>query len=391
MSKPTRPIESGGKKRTSAAEQARKGWPFFVLFILVGLGMMTPFALQAVRDYRIAQVYQPTTCQIVSRKTVNSSSKSKLGGTWYTSEASHTEFSWAYVVNATRYVAEGYDNHDGIMADGQEMGNLSPGVRMPCWYDPVDPTQSVLVRHFRATFYLGALIPGLFILAGGGFLRKSLRRRTDYAEVRVSKGDHLPIRLSPILSTRGIAGCLSMVILVLALVIFGILPLLSFGNITPSLLDGMWPYLILGAIEIFLIYHWLRAMRASRVPDPLIEIGVHPLSRGQQTPVHFYQPGPVDLTALKVDVLCERTDGSGTRTSNVKTLFERDYSGVVVAEAFDGMLVVPPRAAASVKSLQSVVSWMIRVRRVLKNGTRYDTDYPFTVVVAIEDAEDEEG
>ena len=377
-------------ERNHAAKQARNGWPFFALFIFVGLGMLTPFALQAVRDYRIARAYQPVACHVLDRRTVNSSSRSKLGGTSYTNETAHTEFRWEYMVNGNRYVAEGYDNHDGILAEAQEMGNIYPGARLPCWYDPTDPERSVLARHFRAKFYIGALIPGLFILVGGSFLRRSLRRRPDYAEIRISKGDQLPVRLSPILSTRGIAGCLSIVILVLALIIFGILPMLRFGSVTPSLLDGFWPYLILGALEVFLIYHWLRAMRASRVPDPLIEIGAHPLSRGQQTQVHFLQPGPVQLTSLKVVVLCERTDGLGTRTSNAKTLFERDNLDVVVAEQFDGSLVVPPRATGSVKSLQSVVSWMIRVHRVLKNGTSYETDYPFTVLAATDDTEDEE-
>jgi hypothetical protein len=377
-------------RRTNAAEQARKGWPFFLIFILVGLGLLVPFALQAIRDYRIAWVYQSTECQVLDTVSVISSSTSQLGGTRYRTDGSHLEFKWAYVVNATRYVAQGYDNHDGIMAEGQEMSNISPGKTMACWYDPADPEKSVLERHFRAKFYLGALIPGLFILMGGGFLRRSLRRRPDYADIRVSQGERLPIRLSPIVSTRGIAGCLSIIILILALVIFVVLPRISFGTVAPSLLDGLWPYLILGGIGAFLIYHWLRAMRASRVPDPLVEIGNHPLSRGQSTPVHFCHPGPVHLASLKVAVLCERTDSKGTRTSNEKILFERENLDVVIAEEFDGKLVVPPRAAASVKTLQSVVSWMVRVRRVLKNGVSYETDYPFTVLAAGEDVENEE-
>jgi hypothetical protein len=53
---------------------------------------------------------------------------------------------------------------------------------------------------------------------------------------------------------------------------------------------------------------------------------------------------------------------------------------VVVAEQFDGKIAIASRAAASVKTLQSVVSWMVRVHRVLKNGTRFETDYPFTVL-----------
>ena len=384
MSDPLTHSPKPSKRKATADEKARKGWPFFVFIILIGLGVMTPFVLQAVRDYRIARVYQPTDCQVLEERTVSSSSRSQLGGTWYSTDFAHREFSWSYVVKATRYVAEGYDNHDGIMAEDQELSGIYKGVRMTCWYDPSDPEKSVLVRRFRAEFYLGALIPGFFILLGGWFLRTSLRRRPDYADVRISQGERLPVRLSPIVSTRGIAGCLSIIIVVVALFLFVVLPRISFRDVAPSLLGELWPYLIVGGIEAFLIYHWLRAMRAARVTDPVIEIGAHPLSPGQQTPLYFSQPGPVHLASLNVVVLCERTDDKGTRTSHEKTLLTRENLDVVIAEEFNGQLSVPPRAAASVKKLQSVVSWMVRVRRVLKNGTRYETDYPFTVLATAE-------
>jgi hypothetical protein len=373
------------KRPTGSAPPSRSGWGFFVFIILIGLGAMTPFVLQAIRDYRIAYVYEPTECQVLGEKTVSSSSTSRLGGISYTNDSSHREFSWAYVVDGTRYVADGYDNHDGIMVEGQETGNVSAGVRMPCWYDPYDPEESVLVRHFRAKFYLGALVPGLFLFLGGYFLWRTLRRGRDYADVRVSKGRRLKVRLSPVLSTRGIFGCLTVVILVLGAFIVLVLPGVSFGDVTPSLLGGLWPFLILGGIEAFLVYHWLRAMRAARVADAEIEIDDHPLSPGQQTRLHFRLPGPAQLALLKVSVLREKTDSRGTRTSGEKVLFERENINLAVAEEFDGKLAVSPRAAASLRTLQSVSSWMIRVHRVLKNGVSYDTDYPFTVL-AVDDA-----
>jgi len=117
-------------RRAASAQQARKGWPFFVFIILIGLGLMTPFVLQAIRGYRIAGICQPTECQVIGEKTHTSSSTSRLGGHWYTTDSSHQEFSWSYTVDGTRY-----------MAEGQEMGNIYPGVRMPCWYDPAAPAR----------------------------------------------------------------------------------------------------------------------------------------------------------------------------------------------------------------------------------------------------------
>ena len=199
------------------------------------------------------------------------------------------------------------------------------------------------------------------------------------------------MHLSPILSTRGIAGCLGTIITVLGLIIVFVLPGISVGDVAPSLLGGqVWLFLIAIAIEAFLIYHWLRAMRASRVPDPEVEIDDHPLSPGQQTRVHFCQPPCAQLVSLKVLVRCEKTGEKGTRTTSEKLLFECENLNLAVAEEFDGKLAVPARAAASVKTLQSATNWMIRVRRVLKSGTSYDTDYPFTVLTAGLDAADEE-
>ena len=245
-------------RKTQTNERYRKGWPFLALIVLVGLGFMTPFVLQATRDYRIAYVYQPTTCQVLDERMVTSSSTSRLGGNWYSSSSSHQEFRWSYVIGKTRYVAEGYDNHNGVMTDAQETGNLYPGIAVRCWYDPAKPEDSVLVQRFRAKFYLGALIPGLFVLMGGRFLQLALLP----GGARSNKARRQP--LSPL----GIVKGLSVIIVALALVIILVLPRLTFGSITPSLLDEFLPYIILIGIEVFLIRHWLRAWHMWRKSSP---------------------------------------------------------------------------------------------------------------------------
>lgn len=89
------------------ADPARKAWPFFALFVLVGLGMMTPFVLQAIRDYRIAFVYQKADAEIMDRRSVTSEITSRLGGIWVTNHGSHTEFNWHYQVDRRHLVASG--------------------------------------------------------------------------------------------------------------------------------------------------------------------------------------------------------------------------------------------------------------------------------------------
>lgn len=283
------------------ADPARKAWPFFALFVLVGLGMMVPFVWQAVRDYRIAFLYQRTEAEIMDRRTVTSESTSRLGGSWVTNQSSHTVFTWAYRVNKHHHIAEGFDNYDGVMADAQESGNLAKGSKTECWYDPGDPEKSVLVRHFHPKFYLGALIPGSFVFFGSLLMRGVLRRKPMKALACVSPGTRLRHQLSPVLSTRGMMGCLGVALVaVAAFVIFG-LPLMTVGDASSSLIGGKaWLYLICIGIEVFLGYHFARSWLAARVADPILEIDDEPLHPGQTTRFYLSQPGPVVVPLFSV-------------------------------------------------------------------------------------------
>ncbi len=358
------------------SDPLRKAWPFFALFVLVGLGLMTPFVLQAVRDYRIANLYRQTECRIEGERTVLSSSTSRLGGRWVTTEYSHKEFTWSYTVDRRQYTAEGYDNHDGIMADPQETGNISTGTRHECWYDPAKPEDSVLARNFRAKFYLGALIPGSFILIGGAFLRGAVRRKPQNVDVGVSKGDHLRVRLSPAMTTKGIAGWLGALILLLGTIIVLVLPRISEGE--------AWTYLICLGIEGFLIYHLVRAVRAARVPDPIVEIDDHPLGKGQTVQLYIRHPGPAQLAALQVQIVCEKIGQAGTRNAYEHRVLERNALQIATAEEFNEQFSIPAKASPSAKTVQTATAWYVRVRRKLDgkldNGVSYDTDYAFQVV-----------
>lgn len=363
------------------ADPARKAWPFLALFVLVGLGLLTPFVLQAIRDYRIAFVYVPAEAEIMSERTVTSESTSKLGGQWVTSQSSHREFTWSYRVGSRHYVAEGYDNHDGIMADPQETGNITKGIKHECWYDPSAPEKSVLARKFHAKFYLGALIPGAFILIGGAMLRGVLRRKPMKAAVFISQGERLRHRLSPAISTRGILGCLGTLVAVIALFILLVLPKINIGDASPSLLGGKdWLYLICIGIEGALIYQLWSKGRAALIPDPVVEIDHEPLSAGQSTRLFVRQPGPAPLASFQIQIICETIGQSGTRIAHKQLVAERAAIQVTTAEEFNETFTLPDKGQPSKKTAQSAVTWSVRIRRKLANGSSCDTDYPFRVM-----------
>jgi hypothetical protein len=362
------------------SDPARKSWPFFLIFVLVGLGFLTPFVLQAMRDFRIAYKYQPTECQVMDRHSVVSTSSSQLGGHWYKTEHAHDEFTWNYTVAGQRYAAKGYDNHDGIMTGSQEMGNISVGTHMACWYDPSAPEKSVLVRNFQPRFYLGALIPGSFILLGGLLMRGVLRSKRQKVDVPVSQGEHLRYRLSTTLSTKGVMGCLGIMVLVLGMIIVLVLPKLSAGNITPSIFGGNeWLYIVCAVIEGFLIYHFARALRASKVADPIVEIDAEPLQPGQHAKLYLCQPGPAQLASFQVQIICEKIDQNGTKAAYMAVLLERKDMRLAGPEVFNETFSIPDDASPSAKTVQTATNWYVRVRSQFANGKPYDTDYAFRV------------
>ena len=365
-------------------DPARKAWPLLAIFVLVGFGFMTPFALQAIRDYRIAKIYLPTECQIVGKRTVTSSSKSTLGGRWVENQHSHKEFTWAYRVGGLRYTAAGYDNHDGIMADSQETGNISPGIKHDCWYDPAAPANSVLVRHFRGKFYLGALIPGSFIFIGSVLLRGVLRRKPQKIDASTARGERLLVRLVPALSTKGLSGCLGSLIMLLGLVGTLVLPGISIGS---SSGDKAWVYLIGMGIEGFLIYHFIRAVRAARIGDPIVEINDEPLIPGQATQIYIRHPAPARLASYQAQIVCEKVSQNGTRVAYKELLFDRSALTITEADEFTTSFSIPEKASVSMKTVQTATNWYVRIRRKLDKGERFDVDYPFRITRVDDEAE----
>lgn len=162
--------------RTRTPKHDRR-WMFFALFVAVGMLALIPFAMQGVRDWRIAHVYQQSECEIIGHRMVESTTtfRRQVGGTTERRN-SNPEFTFKYRVNGQMHVATGLDNHDGVMAKFEDWRYFNEGGRYPCWYDPANPDNAVLLRKTEWSFYLGALIPGMFILIGGHLMRRLLKK-----------------------------------------------------------------------------------------------------------------------------------------------------------------------------------------------------------------------
>ena len=367
------------------ADPSRKAWPFLAFFVLAGFGFMIPFGLQGIRDYRIAKVYVPTECKITGSRGVTSTSRSNLGGRWIESSHTHQEYSWSYQVAGHTYLAEGYDNHLGIMSP-DETESLGVGTHHECWYDPAKPENSVLVRKFRSKFYLGALIPGSFIFLGGVALLGVLRRKPQKVDAYVSQGAMLSFRLSPVLTTQGVFGCLGMVLAVFLTATVSLFLWMKHHHETSD--NFLW--LLFGCVvaDGFLIYHLYRAFMAARVPDPVVEIDAEPLVPGQTAKLYIRQDGPACFAKFKVSVVCEKIGNQGKGRPTNQCIFDREPIEIGQAEEFNETFTLPAKASPSVKTVQTATTWCIRIRRKLVGGVQYDTDFPFRLVVKEEEQPD---
>jgi hypothetical protein len=159
----------------SKPEDGPTPWYVSVLFILAGLGFLAFFVYQAHQDYRVFTRYVQGECRILDKRLGESSDSD---GTTY-----RAEFDYEIMVNDQPYGAHDLDTWGAYGSrDGAEayLRRFQVGEVYPCWYDPADPREAVLVRRV-SWFHLFGVIPLLLLGVGVGDLIHTLRKRRDSA------------------------------------------------------------------------------------------------------------------------------------------------------------------------------------------------------------------
>ena len=359
-------------------DPSRRAWPLFVLAILIGLGTLALFAEQAYRDVRITWFYQPATCTVLSSSLYESKQRWSQA---VTRSSFHPRFSYKLQVDGRWYTAVGFDNMDGSTSLPAETFSFKAGQSYPCWYDPRNPEQAVLKRQVFGPLYLFVVIPLLFLIVGGNMLVLALRPVATVKLDGLGAGDALAVRLHPELTGRQAVGCLVPVAIAGTagvVAFFGYLirsgSLFSGDNLTTLAL-------VAAAIDAFVIYHVVRSIRGLGVPEPIVEIDHEPLRPGEKARVLVRQPGPARFEAFKVSLLCEQQGKNGTRRLHGQQLVNKKSVDIALANDLTESLTleIPADAQASVKELQTIITWKIVVQRKLKFGTA-DEDFVFRVL-----------
>ena len=175
---------------------------FGLLFIAIGGGVFVPMALVPSIRLAASTTWQATPCMIVSS---SMRSWSTDDGTSYRADVLYEYQIGAQSWRSNRveffgFLSTGYDEAQEIL------GRYPDHSSATCWFDPRDPSRSVLERQFRPKQLLG-LIPLVFILAGWGIAHhgwKKIRvRRADkevtIADVAQTTGPlHLEPQVGPI-------------------------------------------------------------------------------------------------------------------------------------------------------------------------------------------------
>jgi hypothetical protein len=147
-----------------------------VAAIMIALGFWLMFGAMAWRDYRSVTSWPRTECTILggrlsAQTTTRSSTAPRRDTTNYV-----PVLGLRYEANGLETLSSGYDTGSRLGFGGQggrteELGRWSVGSRVPCWFNPDDPLDVVVVNGFGGA-YLFALLPLPVFLLGLASLRR---------------------------------------------------------------------------------------------------------------------------------------------------------------------------------------------------------------------------
>ena len=155
--------------------------------MMIAIGFWLIFAAMAWRDYRVLYQWKETIGTIIGRRveiqTVSSNQRLGSGATSQTrqSDVSKPEFAVRYSVDGRELLSTGYDTGSSLRVGGgkgqleKEFREWTVGARVPCWYDPNDPTDIVVKRGFGGA-YIFALLPLFPFWMGWRILRRGFSR-----------------------------------------------------------------------------------------------------------------------------------------------------------------------------------------------------------------------
>ena len=368
---PPAPVQSPG------ADPSRRAWGIFAFCFLLGAAAAALFVQQGIRDYRVFHEYRPSQCTVTGKGVIVSTLDAGVGRLRRPLTTFATQYVFEHDVGGKHITAIGSDNMDGVMGDA---ATFDVGKAYPCWYDPADPSQAVLARRLYPVFYAVALIPLAFLVISGNFLVLALGPRRAIAIADGGQGQVLAVRLAPELSRTAALVAFAFIFIAWSA---GLLAALAWTLQDATRLGDWWFFLLLAiGAEAWLVRFTLSAVKAMRIPDPVVEIDHEPVNRGDSLKVSVRQDGPARFDIFRVAVVCERQGQGGSGKESQKVLHMKKDLQVAEHSRFAEVLdaAIASDAAPSEKAVQSLTTWRVVVKRSKKGLWGLDREYVFRVV-----------
>jgi hypothetical protein len=416
-----------GNRRTGSRTLGSVGEAiFFASFLIVGGIVLTAMiSTLLIPEWQANHEFVEHRCKIVGKRLAEEEGK---GGTLY-----KPEFQIEYSVNGTDYIRWTYTINNTSSSEREAkqaiLAKFSVGDTVPCWFNPVDPRQVVLVRGYSWWVYLVLFVPVAFIIIGAGGLIYLLLHWGKSAECRAaftqraqerdlfgtngtteneypnvpqrsditnSPGTKLHYRL-PIDTSPGwaIFGTLLVCIIwngIVAVLVYFTMRghlagkpewILTFFSI-PFVLGGLF----------LIIYFFRQLLVTAGIGPTLLEMSNHPLYPGEEYQIFLSQSGSLAINSLSLSLVCQEKatyrQGTNTRTELRQVyrqeLFRRDNFEIPPGMPFETncLLAVPVGAMHSFKSAHNAVDWTLVVEGDIAKWPDFKRAFSVIIYPAIE-------
>lgn len=415
-----------GHRRTGSAAVGSAGEAlFFGLFLLLGCGgVVAIFLALVVPEWRVNHVFLAQPCVVRDKR---------IGETQGEAPPRYRpEIQIEYQVNGETYRTWTYDARGAYSAGRQDkqdiLDRFAVGEQYLCWYNPADPGEAVVVRGYSWWLWLAFIVPGSFVLIGGGGLiyaalswGKSAERRAAFAKQtarldlfdavagsasefpQVPRDGHITNSPGTTLAFRLPADVSSAWALVAALAacVFwnGIVAFFLFAAVRGHV-EGRPDWLLTFVLIPFvvagiglIVFFLRRLLVATGIGPTLVEISDHPILPGQPYRVFLSQAGRLRFKALELWLICEEEatfrQGTHTRTETQRVfqlpVFRREQFEVHRGRPFEAHceLLVPPGVMHSFKSEHNEVNWKLLVKGDVLGWPGFTRSFPVVVYPAL--------
>jgi len=168
--------ESSPSSSPSATVQtgSRSNFLFFAVFFCAGVGcLILMLATVIIPEWRANHSYVENSCVVLDKRLGRSNGNH---GTVYRPEIHIRHTVNGQVFQLWTYEASG--GYSGSQSRTEDiLAGFVVGQAYPCWFNPEDPSQAVLVRNYSWLPHMMLLVPLLLIAVGGGGMYVNWHRR----------------------------------------------------------------------------------------------------------------------------------------------------------------------------------------------------------------------